>query len=211
MAPEFPSPQPAQALRADDVQWIVNDLAELGVMIRGQAFFLYKGHSLVYKEAKHDETGEPMRYRPVFKREFGECAHPINYDDPTLIGTVSLDDSDEWRVLPPAIPASDPVDGAQAPAAPLMSRFEQAEWILASAKRLVTFCRGPNPVEFVIESERQMLLRKLIAFPVDTETQQAYAEHRRDMSNEEQAWLMKTGFYDDAIAELKRDDPKEAA
>lgn len=106
MTNDLPAPQPAPRLRADDVQWIVNDLAELGVMIHGQAFFLYKGHSLVYEDATHDETGEPMRYyRPVFKREFGECAHPINYDDPTLIGTVSLDDSDEWRELPPAIPS----------------------------------------------------------------------------------------------------------
>lgn len=108
-------------------------------------------------------------------------------------------------------PQPAPDGGAPAPTTPLMSRLEQAEWILASAKRLVTFCRGTSPVEFVIESERQMLLRKLIAFPVDTETQKAYAEHRRDMSNEEQAWLMKTGFYADAIAELERDDPKEAA
>jgi hypothetical protein len=94
--------QPAvPQLSAEDVQWIVNDIAELGVMINGQAFFLYKGHSLVYEDATHDETGEPMHYRPVFKREFGECAHPINYADPTRIGTVSLNDSDEWRVLPP--------------------------------------------------------------------------------------------------------------
>lgn len=100
----------AHRLKDDDVQWIVNDIAELGVMINGQAFFLYKGHSLVYEDATHDETGEPMRYRPVFKREFGECAHPINYQDPTRIGTVSLNDSDEWRELPPAKP---PVQGSE--------------------------------------------------------------------------------------------------
>lgn len=98
----------------DDVQWIVNDIAELGVMIHGQAFFLYKGHSLVYEDATHDETGEPRRYRPVFKREFGECAHLINYKNLNLIGTVSLDDSDEWRVLPAAV-SKPPVQGKEQP------------------------------------------------------------------------------------------------
>lgn len=88
-------------LRAEDVEWVVNDIAELGVKIGGQFFFLYKGHSLVYDEATHDD-GSTMHWRPVFKREFGECAHPINYKDPTKIGTVSLDDSDDWQVLPQA-------------------------------------------------------------------------------------------------------------
>ena len=86
-------------LQADDVKWIVNDSAELGVMIHGQAFFLYKGDSLVYESGTHD-NGKQMYYRPVFKREFGECAHPINHADPTRRGTVSRDDSDEWRPLP---------------------------------------------------------------------------------------------------------------
>lgn len=111
--PVAPSPAVTHRLKAEDVQWIVNDIAELGVMIHGQAFFLYKGHSLVYEDATHDETGEPMRYRPVFKREFGECAHPINYADPTRIGTVSLNDSGEWRELPPAHPPVQPTGSAQ--------------------------------------------------------------------------------------------------
>lgn len=86
-------------LDADNVEWVVNDIAELGVKIGDQFFFLYKGHSLVYETAEHDD-GRPMHWRPVFKREFGECAHPINYSDPTQIGTVSLGDSDEWQRLP---------------------------------------------------------------------------------------------------------------
>lgn len=81
------------------VQWIVNDIAELGVMVDGVAYFLYKGESLIYEDAKH-EDGSQMKYRPVFKREFGECCHPINYKNPQLIGEVSLDDSDEWQDLP---------------------------------------------------------------------------------------------------------------
>ena len=88
----------------DDVQWIVNDIAELGVMILGKAFFLYKGGSLVYESATHD-NGYTMHYRPVFKREFGECRHPVNYDNPKLIGTVSLEDSDEWLPLPAGVGA----------------------------------------------------------------------------------------------------------
>jgi len=92
-------------LRDDDVQWIVNDNAELGVKIGGQFFFCYKGRSLVYDDAKHDD-GSQMHWRPVFKREFGECIHPVNYADlrscghQHYIGTVSLDDSDDWQPLP---------------------------------------------------------------------------------------------------------------
>lgn len=94
------------ALAAEDVQWIVNDIAELGVMIRGQAFFLYKGESLVYEDPTHEDDGRTMMFRPVFKREFGECCHPINYSDPSRFGTVSLGDSDAWKPLPPAMLAA---------------------------------------------------------------------------------------------------------
>ena len=104
-AQQPPAAVPA-ALHADEVQWIVNDIAELGVMIRGQAFFLYKGDSLVYEDPTHEDDGRPMMFRPVFKREFGECCHPINYSDPRRVGKVSLDDSDDWKPLPPAIDAA---------------------------------------------------------------------------------------------------------
>lgn len=86
----------AQAALSDgDVQWIVNDNAELGVKIGDQFFFLYKGHSLVYKSGQHDD-GSPLMWRPVGKREFGECCHPVNYNDLTKWGTVSLDDGNKW-------------------------------------------------------------------------------------------------------------------
>lgn len=91
-------------LHPEQVEWVVNDIAELGVKIGDQFFWLYKGRSLVYNNPVHqdgDRAGQPMMWRPVFKREFGECAHPINYADPTRIGTVSLDDSDEWMPMPP--------------------------------------------------------------------------------------------------------------
>lgn len=101
-------------LTEDQVEWIVNDIAELGVKIGDQFFFLYKGSSLVYGSdeksraagiALNEDTDPPTphKWRPVFKREFGECAHPINREDPTKIGTVSLDDSDDWKPLPAAL------------------------------------------------------------------------------------------------------------
>lgn len=88
---------------ADQVQWVVNSLGELGVNVNGTYYFLYKGHSIIYKNPADDEGDGhgPMFVRPVFKREFGECCHPINYDNPELVGTVSMDDSDEWKPLPP--------------------------------------------------------------------------------------------------------------
>lgn len=87
-------------LQESQVEWVVNSLAELGVKIGNQFFFLYKGGSLVYSSPADEHSSGPMMWRPVFKREFGECCHPINYADPNLIGTVSPDDSDEWQLLP---------------------------------------------------------------------------------------------------------------
>lgn len=54
-------------LKEEDVEWIVNDYAELGIKIGNQKFFLYKGRSL---------KNSGNKYRPVGKREFGECCHP---------------------------------------------------------------------------------------------------------------------------------------
>jgi hypothetical protein len=99
------APEPGAKLTAEQVEWVVNDIAELGVKIGNQFFFLYKGGSLVYEDSKHD-NGAPMRWRPVFKREFGECCHPVNYGDLRAcgydhrIGTVDPGDSDEWQDLP---------------------------------------------------------------------------------------------------------------
>jgi hypothetical protein len=109
-APQAPQPG---LLDAEQVEWVVNDIAELGVKIGNQFFWLYKGHSLVYGHSEeeraagvclNEDTDPPTKHmwRPVFKREFGECCYPINRKDPTLIGTVSPDDSDEWKPLPPA-------------------------------------------------------------------------------------------------------------
>ena len=110
-------------LAQEDVEWVVNDIAELGVRIGQQFFWLYKGDSLVYGKQPDEQaqgvvlnhdTDPPkvIHWRPVFKREFGECCHPVNYADlrvcghPHRIGTVSLDDSDEWKPIPAALPAA---------------------------------------------------------------------------------------------------------
>jgi hypothetical protein len=67
-------------------KWIVNDQGELGVMVAGRAFFLYKGRNIEYGvdgigESKNGvalhEDGTPMMYRMVGKREFGETCQPV--------------------------------------------------------------------------------------------------------------------------------------
>lgn len=67
----------------DAPEWIVNDLGELGVLVEGRAFFLYKGESLEYC-GKHDD-GTPMLYRPVGKREFGEVCVPARFWRPDAV------------------------------------------------------------------------------------------------------------------------------
>lgn len=71
----------AQNLRGDDVEWVVNDCAELGVKIGDRFFFMCKGRSLVYNQCKEEVTENghgPMKWRPVGKREFGETVKPTN-------------------------------------------------------------------------------------------------------------------------------------
>lgn len=58
-------------MKEEDIEWVVNDLAELGVRIEGKCYFLYKGRSL---------EGSGKYYRLVGKREFGECCHPSSLE-----------------------------------------------------------------------------------------------------------------------------------
>ena len=55
-------------LRESDVEWVVNNLGELGVKIGNQCFFLYKGESIEYSG-----DNEAHSYRPVAKLALGEC------------------------------------------------------------------------------------------------------------------------------------------
>lgn len=81
---------------ANEVKWVVNDLGELGVRIGDMSYFMYKGESIVYKEAHED--GSRMMQRPVLKREFGEvCRVPgleIEND-----GNVGYTEGDGWFPL----------------------------------------------------------------------------------------------------------------
>jgi hypothetical protein len=105
-------------LAPEDVEWVTNDLAELGVKTGDQFFFLYKGDSFVYGHLDdeptvppvHDESdhrtgykaGDRYMWRLVGKREFGECCHPLNTKNPAYIGTVSLQDGNDWQPIPAA-------------------------------------------------------------------------------------------------------------
>lgn len=71
-------PSPGASPTVDAPVWIVNDSAELGVKIGDRFFFLYKGDNLEYKTGLHDDD-TPMMWRPVGKREFGECCHPVKF------------------------------------------------------------------------------------------------------------------------------------
>lgn len=98
--------------------WIVNDLGELGVMVAGTAYFLYKGDNIVYEDAAHDD-GTPMLYRIVGKREFGETCWPLKWVEagrredryteklhyaPGL--SYGKPEDGDWRPLPKAAPAA---------------------------------------------------------------------------------------------------------
>ena len=97
-----------QLLISDQVEWVVNDIAELGVKIGDQFFWLYKARSLVYESGKHDD-GSQMKWRYVYKREFGECCHPWDTIK-RVTGKEGIPDdfihaygdSDDWHDLPPA-------------------------------------------------------------------------------------------------------------
>lgn len=64
-----------EKLTEKDVQWVVNDLAELGVKIGDQFFWFYKGRSLQYNVG---ENPSGFKWRPVGKREFGETCLPVH-------------------------------------------------------------------------------------------------------------------------------------
>ncbi len=64
------------SLTPKQVEWIVNDIGELGVKIGENFFFLYKGESIEY------DSMSDIKYAPVEKREFGEtCISPLYEED----------------------------------------------------------------------------------------------------------------------------------
>jgi hypothetical protein len=87
-------------------EWVVNDMGELGVKIGDRFFFLYKGKSLEY-----DDPNMAIQWRPVEKREFGECCHPVEthakaayeryrYEKAQGKDQVRYDYGDSWAPLP---------------------------------------------------------------------------------------------------------------
>ena len=99
-------------LHCDDVIWVVNSIGELGVKIGDRFFFCYKGGSLEYTTESDD--GEPLKWRRVGKREFGETVAPLCVvdgrvgRDPYTVelrpGIAPLDPLDQWQLLPLAEP-----------------------------------------------------------------------------------------------------------
>jgi len=90
-------------VKSDDVKWVVNDLGELGVEVFGRVFFLYKGGSLEYEDGLHSDEGnegKPVLYRPVGKREFGECCHPAEWMLRGRSGPYPYTEGEGWRPLP---------------------------------------------------------------------------------------------------------------
>jgi len=76
-------------------EWIVNCMGELGVIVDGVAYFLYKGGSLVYG----NKYGN-ISYRRVGKREFGEVCLPVEQKiDRDGIYRHTYPDGDEWKEL----------------------------------------------------------------------------------------------------------------
>ena len=86
-------------LKPGQVEWVVNDNGELGVKIGPQFFWLYKGGSFTYGKSQLHDDGTPIRWRPVRKREFGECCVSDSYrndrDHFLLIQTVNGEQP--WR------------------------------------------------------------------------------------------------------------------
>ena len=98
VCPREPS-ESAPDVTGDDVhspsepEWIVNSLGELGVHVDGRCFFLYKGRSLEYDAFGDD----PVKWRPVGKREFGETVRTSNY---TYSPDLEYSLGDEWQAVP---------------------------------------------------------------------------------------------------------------
>ena len=99
-------------LEEENVEWVVNNLGELGVKIGDNMFFYYKGRSLRYnpnEDPLEGAEGEgPIRWRHVYKREFGECIHPppknqYSYNRGEIdreTGRYTFGPEEDWKDLP---------------------------------------------------------------------------------------------------------------
>ena len=92
--------EPNFPITAKDVEWVVNDNAELGVKIGNRMFFLYKGESLEYTSRLHGDNETVRLWRPVGNREFGQCCHPEGVDYVDLENFNFKYKSDGWQPWP---------------------------------------------------------------------------------------------------------------
>lgn len=93
-----------EEISEDDVEWVVNSIAELGVRVKGRYFFLYKGRSMEYEGLSEEAARylDPLRVRPVEENEFGVVCRPRKRyrEEMTLQGTYIRGEG--WVLLPPA-------------------------------------------------------------------------------------------------------------
>lgn len=80
--------------------WIVNDAGEIGVLVHGRPYFLYKGEAFQYSGTAGG--GNATRYRRVQKRECGESLRvpsiPVDAADVHDYG--AEEDGEGWHDIP---------------------------------------------------------------------------------------------------------------
>lgn len=77
-----------------------------------------------------------------------------------------------------------------------LTRTERADRIKASADRLAKLCKLNAP-HIIIEMERELLFRKLMAFPVDADAQEMRLRVNEETRSAEQEFLFANGYYSD--------------
>lgn len=101
------------------VKWIVNALGELGVLVDGTAFFMYKGESLIYTDNACGKS-----YRFVGKCEFGEvCKSPLyNVDSSDF----SISGAGWYEATPPTtMPTNQPTEATPNKAQVLIEKLAE--------------------------------------------------------------------------------------
>ena len=83
-------------LKAQDVEWIVNNRGELGVKIGGRCFFLFKDTSIEYDV----DRNSTLKYRRIEHNEFGEHCTPF-VNGELLAPGMEYTDGSGWKKLPP--------------------------------------------------------------------------------------------------------------
>lgn len=72
----------------------------------------------------------------------------------------------------------------------------RAKSLAMSVGRLVRLYELKAP-EIIIESERQLVVKRLAAMPVSLESLQAHERMRDEMEDAQQKHLLSTGYYED--------------